>query len=150
MSLFLLHARMPTELSRATSKSKVNSSEGCSKCGIVKQSGKLSCCARGGAWFKKCGDFGDSNFDHTWVDGIQACKSKSPSVSCLLWLLWCVSCHRNGLVAYPRRYNNTYGIPSTVMTSAANPSRPAYSDSTATTFDSTATMTSITTAGMLT
>ena len=49
-------------------------SSGCSKCGIVKQSGKRSCCARGGAWFKKCGDVGDSDFDHTWVDGIQSCK----------------------------------------------------------------------------
>ena len=81
MSLVLLHVRMPTELSRATSKSKVINSEGCSKCGIVKQSGKLSCCARGGAWFKKCGDVGDSNFDHTWVDGIQACKGFASSSS---------------------------------------------------------------------
>ena len=43
-------------------------------CGTTKKSGKLSCCARGGAWFKNCGDAGDMKFDHTWVEGIQACK----------------------------------------------------------------------------
>ena len=31
---------------------------------------------RGGTWFKKCGNPGDAKFDHTWFDGIQACKSK--------------------------------------------------------------------------
>lgn len=35
----------------------------------------LSCCARGGAWFKKCGDPGDPDYDHTWFEGIQACSS---------------------------------------------------------------------------
>ena len=49
-------------------------SPACTQCGILKKSGKHSCCARGGAWFKNCGDAGDSNFDHTWVEGIQACK----------------------------------------------------------------------------
>ena len=46
----------------------------CFKCG-TKKSGKLSCCAPGGAWFKKCGDAGESNFDHTWAEGVQACKT---------------------------------------------------------------------------
>ena len=50
-------------------------SSACSKCGTVKKSGKHSCCARGGAWFKKCGDVGDKNVDHTWAEGVQACKS---------------------------------------------------------------------------
>ena len=48
----------------------------CPKCGAAKKSGKLSCCARGGAWFKNCGDVGDMKFDHTWAEGFQACKSK--------------------------------------------------------------------------
>ena len=48
----------------------------CPKCGTVKKSGKRSCCARGGGWFKNCGDVGDTKFDHTWAEGIQACKSK--------------------------------------------------------------------------
>ena len=46
----------------------------CPKCVINEGSGKRSCCARGGAWFKNCGDAGDAHFDHTWAEGIQACK----------------------------------------------------------------------------
>ena len=48
----------------------------CPKCGTAKKSGKRSCCTRGGAWFKKCGDPGDTNFAHTWFEGVQACKSE--------------------------------------------------------------------------
>ena len=48
----------------------------CPTCGIFKKSGKLSCCAPGGAWYENCGDLGDSNYDHLWSDGIQACKGK--------------------------------------------------------------------------
>ena len=48
----------------------------CPKCGTNKASGKISCCARGGAWFKKCGDADDTEFDHTWAEGTQACESK--------------------------------------------------------------------------
>ena len=45
----------------------------CPKCGTVRKTTKLSCCARGGAWFRQCGDAGDTNFEHTWIEGIQAC-----------------------------------------------------------------------------
>ena len=46
----------------------------CPKCGTARKSGKRSCCARGGAWFKNCGDVRDSKFNHTWSDGVQACR----------------------------------------------------------------------------
>ena len=69
-----LNVRISTEPT-TPSVSSMRSSNGCPKCATIKKSGKLSCCARGGAWFQKCGDAGDSNFDHTWVEGIQACKS---------------------------------------------------------------------------
>ena len=46
----------------------------CPKCAAIKKSGKLSCCAPGGAWFKSCGTGGNSNTDHTWLEGVQACK----------------------------------------------------------------------------
>ena len=52
----------------------ISGSGGCAKCGIIKISGKLSCCARGGAWFKKCGNVGEKRFDHTWTEGTHACK----------------------------------------------------------------------------
>ena len=45
----------------------------CPKCGKV-NSGKASCCGNGGAWFEKCGDLGDDKFDHTWTEGLDACK----------------------------------------------------------------------------
>lgn len=46
----------------------------CQKCGIVKKSGVTSCCARGGSWFNNCGTDSDAKLDHTWYDGIMACK----------------------------------------------------------------------------
>ena len=46
----------------------------CVKCGIYKKSGKRSCCARGGDWFKNCGDAGDTKFNHTWIEGVKACE----------------------------------------------------------------------------
>ena len=49
----------------------------CAVCGIMKTSGARSCCVRGGAWFKKCGDPGDVRFEHTWTEGVQACKQVS-------------------------------------------------------------------------
>ena len=55
------------------------SSKGCSQCGTTKKSSTLSCCARGGAWFKNCGDAGDTDFEHTWSEGIQACKGFAAS-----------------------------------------------------------------------
>ena len=48
----------------------------CAKCGTVRKSGKLSCCAPDGAWFKNCGDAGDKHFEHAWSEGIQACNGR--------------------------------------------------------------------------
>ena len=48
----------------------------CPKC-ATNNAGKLTCCARGGSWFQKCGDTGDSKFDHTWTEGIKACKDST-------------------------------------------------------------------------
>ena len=45
----------------------------CSKC-VTNKAGKSTCCARGGSWFQKCGDPGDSKFEHTWAEGLLACK----------------------------------------------------------------------------
>ena len=48
----------------------------CPKCGTNRKSGKVSCCAAGGSWFKKCGDPGDVSFEHTWSEGVEACERK--------------------------------------------------------------------------
>ena len=66
---------IPIEETTMTSRLLVSSSR-CPKCSIAEESGKPSCCARGGSWFKQCGDAGDTKFYHTWAEGIQACKSK--------------------------------------------------------------------------
>ena len=49
----------------------------CSRCGTIAKSGKPSCCGRGGSWFKNCGGAGNTKLDHTWYEGIQACKARS-------------------------------------------------------------------------
>ena len=75
-------ARIPTEaLTTITSISAVSSTGWCPKCGTSKKSSKSSCCARGGAWYKKCGDASDITFNHTWPEGIYACKHYASSVS---------------------------------------------------------------------
>ena len=72
MTMCLQHS--PTEARTGTSLSTVNSgSDGCSECGTTKKSGRRSRCARGGTWFRNCGDAGDGQFGHTWKEGIQAC-----------------------------------------------------------------------------
>ena len=67
---------MHTEAPATTSASGVSGKE-CSKCGIIKKSGKFSCCASGGAWYNDCGDVRNPSFGHTWLEGIQACTHLS-------------------------------------------------------------------------
>ena len=61
----------------------VKPSRACPVCGIMKTSNTdrkisamRSCCVRGGSWFKKCGDAGNSAFAHTWFEGFEACKGE--------------------------------------------------------------------------
>ena len=69
----------PAEALTMTSTSAIKKSKMCPKCGTNNKSRQLSCCARGGAWFKKCGGTGDPQFDYSWVEGIQACKGLASS-----------------------------------------------------------------------
>ena len=48
----------------------------CHTCGTIAQSGKLSCCARGGSWFGKCGATANVKGQHTWYQGIQVCRAR--------------------------------------------------------------------------
>merc|ERR1712032_1501490 len=54
-------------------------SSACPKCGIIKRSGKASCCGHGGSWFKNCGGAGNTNLDHTWYEGIKTCRARRQS-----------------------------------------------------------------------
>ena len=49
----------------------------CPVCGGTARSGKRSCCSRGGSWFGKCGDQGNPNFEHNWIEGTEACRGKA-------------------------------------------------------------------------
>ena len=51
----------------------------CPICGSIGKSGKMSCCGRGGSWFKHCGGGGNTKLHHTWSEGIQACNARSQS-----------------------------------------------------------------------
>ena len=44
------------------------------------KSGKPSCCARGGDWFRNCGEVGDPKYDHTWLEGFRACKGSVDTI----------------------------------------------------------------------
>lgn len=57
----------------------------CPKCGMKTRSGKLSCCSREGAWYNKCGDPGNTSFQYTWLEGVQACES-----SCQMLTSFCL------------------------------------------------------------
>ena len=46
----------------------------CPKCAVINKSDKLSCCARTASWYSNCGRTGDTNFEHTWNEGLEACK----------------------------------------------------------------------------
>ena len=48
----------------------------CPKCGLFGKSGRASCCAPGGAWFKNCGGVGNNNVDYKWSEGLGACTRK--------------------------------------------------------------------------
>ena len=52
----------------------------CTKCAMSKKSGELSCCARGGSWFGKCGNFRDI-FEYHWDDGVDACKQMARAMN---------------------------------------------------------------------
>merc|ERR1712025_1365862 len=49
----------------------------CPNCGIFKKSGRASCCAPGGAWYKNCGGTGNNKLDHSWIEGVEACEFAS-------------------------------------------------------------------------
>ena len=53
----------------------------CPECGIIRKTGKLSCCARGGSWFRTCSAAGDTSLGHTWKEGIAVCKARQSRVA---------------------------------------------------------------------
>ena len=60
---------------------------------------KISCCARGGAWFDNCVDVGEAHSNHKWFEGSQACKGLATSVAVRSQRQMML--HRNTVVDYP-------------------------------------------------
>ena len=60
----------------------------CPKCGAFTKSGRVSCCAPGGAWFKNCGGARNGNADHKWIEGVTACKGKSRDSLFVPWPIY--------------------------------------------------------------
>ena len=56
--------------------SRVDALTKCPKCGTFAKSGRKSCCAPGGAWFKNCGGARNKSVGHKWFEGVAACKRK--------------------------------------------------------------------------
>ena len=54
----------------------------CPRCGTFRKSGRVSCCAPGGAWFKNCGGIINKNGGHRWAEGLEACKGKCGVKTC--------------------------------------------------------------------
>ena len=71
---------------------RVPTSTKCSKCGTFRKSGRVSCCAPGGAWFKNCGRAGNRNVDHMWSEGVAACRRKFKANA------WYIRSHRAVIV----------------------------------------------------
>ena len=69
----------------------------CSKCVWNAQASIRTCCARGGAWFENCGEAGDKRFDHTWLEGSQACSGKSGDTDATPTCSKCGTFKKNGV-----------------------------------------------------
>ena len=68
----IVQAPVTTSIVAATIANKIT----CPKCGTFEKTGRHSCCAPGGAWFKNCGGAGNINAEHRWIEGVEACKRK--------------------------------------------------------------------------
>ena len=82
----------------------------CPKC-ATKKDGKRTCCGRGGSWFQNCGDPGDSKFDHTWFQGIQACKDSASGAAQEQAMLsnQTTASQQNTIGSAPSSVKNVYG-----------------------------------------
>ena len=77
----IVRAGINTQVNTRTLSITSSNQMACPKCTMFKKSGRVSCCAPGGAWYKNCGGTGNRNADHRWFEGLEACKRKSKAKS---------------------------------------------------------------------
>ena len=74
--LIVSHTLVTTSVGTPAITSTIANAMRCPKCGTFGKSGRVSCCAPGGDWFKNCGGARNKNVDHKWFEGVAACKRK--------------------------------------------------------------------------
>ena len=73
----IVRAPITTPVNTRTLAITTSNSITCPQCGTFKKSGRASCCAPDGAWYKNCGGVSNRNADHRWFEGVADCKRKS-------------------------------------------------------------------------
>jgi len=81
----------------------------CSKCGKFTKSGRVSCCAPGGAWYKNCGGAGNKKFDYNWIEGVEACKSTAATTTVASACLTCGLIKKTGKLSCCARGGSWFG-----------------------------------------
>jgi hypothetical protein len=80
----IVRTPITTSVSTLSFTSKILRKMRCPKCSTFAKSGRGSCCAPGGAWYKNCGGAANKNLDHRWSEGVEACKRK-PEADAMLY-----------------------------------------------------------------
>merc|ERR1719331_2156355 len=73
----IVRTPITTPLSTSAFASTILSTATCPKCATFGKSGRVSCCAPGGAWYQNCGGAANKNVDHRWFEGTEACKQRT-------------------------------------------------------------------------
>ena len=77
--LIVSHTLVTTSVGTPAITSTIANAMRCPKCGTFGKSGRVSCCAPGGAWYKNCGGVSNRNVEHSWSEGVEVCKCKFES-----------------------------------------------------------------------
>merc|ERR1711934_458561 len=77
-------------------------------CGTFLKSGRVSCCAPDGAWYKHCGGVGNRNADHMWSEGVEVCKP-APSTAIRTACLKCGTIKKSGKTSCCGRGGSWFG-----------------------------------------
>ena len=88
-----------TPLSTSAFTSTILSTMTCPKCGTFGKSGRVSCCAPGGAWYQNCGGATNENVHYRWSEGAEACKRKSEAYGMLVIHHGLSACYNVSLIS---------------------------------------------------
>ena len=95
----IVRASITTTLSTSIFTSTILSTMTCPKCGTFGKSGRVSCCAPGGAWYQNCGGATNENVHYRWSEGAEACKRKSEAYGMLVIHHGLSACYNVSLIS---------------------------------------------------